>query len=150
MLHDLTTGHITADRDGHPSVHYALIPEDLRMMARGMSASARILLAAGATEVLVPTARPVVVKTDAQALAVAGSRLRPLDPPLAAVHPMGGLCMGGDPRRSSTDADGRYHQCSNLWIADGSLFPTSTGAPPQLSIYALGRMVGQAAAAALT
>jgi hypothetical protein len=31
-----------------------------------------------------------------------------------------------------------------LWIADGSLFPTSIGVPPQLSIYALGLHVARA------
>jgi choline dehydrogenase-like flavoprotein len=33
-----------------------------------------------------------------------------------------------------------------LWIADGSLFPSSIGVPPQLSIYALGLHVGRAIA----
>jgi choline dehydrogenase-like flavoprotein len=34
----------------------------------------------------------------------------------------------------------------NLFVADGSLFPTSIGGPPQLSIYALGLHVGRAIA----
>lgn len=149
MLHDASVGSVDVDRSGKPILRYESTEADLRMMAVGMSASARILLAAGATEVLIPTARPLSVRSDAEARAVAELRLRPLDPPLAAVHPMGGLCMGGDPSRSSCDAEGRYHAASNLWVADGSLFPTSTGVPPQLSIYTFGRMVGQAVAAAL-
>jgi len=36
-----------------------------------------------------------------------------------------------------TDSLGRHHQLSNLSIHDGSLFPTSIGANPQLSIYGL-------------
>ncbi len=35
------------------------------------------------------------------------------------------------------DSLGRHHQLENLSIHDGSLFPTSIGANPQLSIYAL-------------
>lgn len=149
MLHDLTTGRVDVDRSGRPVLRYALVPEDRRMMAKGIAASARALLAAGATEAVIPTGRPLQVRTDAEARDLESLPIRPLDPALAAVHPMGGLCMGGDPRTSSTTIDGRYHQCPNLWIADGSLFPTSTGVPPQLSIYALGRKVGQAAASAL-
>ena len=34
----------------------------------------------------------------------------------------------------------------NLFVADGSLFPSSIGGPPQLSIYALGLHVGRAIA----
>jgi choline dehydrogenase-like flavoprotein len=37
-----------------------------------------------------------------------------------------------------------------LWVADGSLFPSSTGVPPQISIYALGLLTGQACAASLS
>ncbi len=149
MLHDTSVGRIEATRDARPIIQYQSNEADLRMMAKGMMGAARILLAAGATEVLIPTSRPRIITAHDQAKALANVALGPLDPPLAAVHPMGGLCMGGDPKRSSCDATGLYHQLPNLWVADGSLFPTSTGVPPQLSIYAFGHLVGQAAAAAL-
>lgn len=149
MLHDLSTGWIDVQRDGRPSLHYALNNADLRMMAQGLSASARLLLAGGAEQVLIPTAIPQVVRTDAEATAVADLRLGRLDPPLAAVHPMGGMRMGGDPRFSVVDGEGRHHHHKNLWVADGSLFPTSTGVPPQWSIYSLGHLVGDAAGARL-
>ncbi len=50
---------------------------------------------------------------------------------------MGGCAMGGDVKQSVTRSDGSHHQVENLSIIDGSLFPTSIGANPQLSIYAL-------------
>ena len=55
-------------------------------------------------------------------------------------HQMGGCPMGSDPRRSVVDARGRHHQIGNLFIADGSIFPTSLGVNPQLSIYAHARL----------
>jgi choline dehydrogenase-like flavoprotein len=146
MLHDHSRGTVSIDRHGRPVIRYRQSPEDLVMMGRGIRASARILLAAGAREVVIPTARPMVVRSEADMAALEGWTPRPLDPPQAAVHPMGGLRMGSDPRRSSTTPEGRYHQCPNLWVADGSLFPSSTGVPPQLSIYTFGSMVGQAVA----
>jgi choline dehydrogenase-like flavoprotein len=36
-----------------------------------------------------------------------------------------------------TDADGRSWDIPNLWICDGSLFPTSGGVNPSLTIQAL-------------
>ncbi|MNG21900.1 GMC oxidoreductase [compost metagenome] len=45
--------------------------------------------------------------------------------------------MGEDPKQAVTDSLGRHHQLANLSIHDGSLFPTSIGANPQLSIYGL-------------
>jgi len=55
---------------------------------------------------------------------------------LGSAHVMGGCAMGEDPRMAVTDSLGRHHQLENLSIHDGSLFPTSIGANPQLSVYA--------------
>ena len=56
---------------------------------------------------------------------------------LGSAHVMGGCAMGEDPRLAVTDSLGRHHQLENLSIHDGSLFPTSIGANPQLSVYAI-------------
>ncbi len=56
---------------------------------------------------------------------------------LGSAHVMGGCAMGEDPRQSVCDSLGRHHQLENLSIHDGSLFPTSIGANPQLSVYAI-------------
>lgn len=54
---------------------------------------------------------------------------------LNTAHQMGGCAMGEDPRQAVADSHGRHHHAENLSIFDGSLFPTSIGANPQLSIY---------------
>jgi len=56
---------------------------------------------------------------------------------ISTAHLMGGCTMGGDEKTSVTDNTGRHHQLENLYVFDGSLFPTSIGANPQLSIYGL-------------
>jgi choline dehydrogenase-like flavoprotein len=50
---------------------------------------------------------------------------------------MGGCAMGHDARHGVIDTHGRHWQLANLSVHDGSMFPTSIGANPQLSIYAL-------------
>jgi choline dehydrogenase-like flavoprotein len=55
---------------------------------------------------------------------------------LGSAHVMGGCALGEDPRQAVCDSLGRHHQLENLSIHDGSLFPTSIGANPQLSVYA--------------
>jgi choline dehydrogenase-like flavoprotein len=64
------------------------------------------------------------------------SFVRPHAVPLTAVHPMGTMRMGDDPASSVVDSTGEHHQLRGLFVADGSLFPTSLGGPPQISIYA--------------
>ena len=50
---------------------------------------------------------------------------------------MGGCGMAGDERLGVVRPDGVHWHVGNLSIHDGSLFPTSIGANPQLSIYGL-------------
>src|SRR5262249_41105353 len=68
---------------------------------------------------------------------IAAFALAPLVTPVVSAHVMGGCAMGPDPRHAVVDASGRHHLLANLYVADGSLFPTSIGANPQLSIYAV-------------
>ena len=56
---------------------------------------------------------------------------------VGSAHVMGGCPMGDDPKRSVTDSSGKCHHLDRLYVMDGSLFPTSIGANPQLSIYGL-------------
>ncbi len=57
-------------------------------------------------------------------------------------HLMGGCRMGFTPDDSVTDADGRTWDVPNLWICDGSLFPTGGGVNPSLTIMALACRIG--------
>ena len=50
-------------------------------------------------------------------------------------HVMGGLSMGEDLEKCVVDSNGKYHYLDNLFVIDGSIFPTSIGANPQLSVY---------------
>ena len=52
-------------------------------------------------------------------------------------HLMGTTRMGSDPSRSVTDAAGKVHGISNLYIAGSSLFPAASAANPTLTIVAL-------------
>lgn len=69
---------------------------------------------------------------------------------IVSAHVMGGCTMCDDPRVGVTASDGRYHGMANLSVHDGSLFPTSIGAHPQLSIYAIGARLASMLASTLT
>jgi choline dehydrogenase-like flavoprotein len=57
-------------------------------------------------------------------------------------HLMGGCRMGDDPKDSVVNRDGRSWSIPNLWVCDGSLFPTSGGVNPSLTIQALACRMG--------
>jgi choline dehydrogenase-like flavoprotein len=52
-------------------------------------------------------------------------------------HIMGTLRMGNDPATSVANATGRFHDLDNLFVCDGSVFPTSSGYNPTLTIIAV-------------
>jgi choline dehydrogenase-like flavoprotein len=51
-------------------------------------------------------------------------------------HEMGTARMGTDPRKSVLDTWCRSHDVPNLYVMDGSFFPTATGTNPTLTIMA--------------
>ena len=51
-------------------------------------------------------------------------------------HQHGTARMGDDPDTSVTDRNCRTHEVDNLFVVDGSPFPTATGANPTLTIMA--------------
>jgi choline dehydrogenase-like flavoprotein len=69
---------------------------------------------------------------------------------VVSAHVMGGCTMSGDERSGVVDADGRYRGLRNLSVHDGSLFPTSIGANPQLSIYGIAARLASNLAQSLT
>jgi choline dehydrogenase-like flavoprotein len=83
---------------------------------------------------------------DAELRRLGIGRLAPLPPELDAAwpenleggwHQLGMTRMDPDPRHGVVDADCRLHEVKNLYIASGSVFPTSGAAPPTLTIIAL-------------
>ncbi len=52
-------------------------------------------------------------------------------------HLNGTARMGDDPAGSVVDSDCRSWDIPNLWICDGSVFPTVGGVNPSLTIHAI-------------
>jgi len=65
-------------------------------------------------------------------------------------HVMGGCAMGTDPKRAVVDSETlRHHELDNLFVVDGSVFPTSLGVNPQVSIYGIASWAAEHVKAAL-
>jgi gluconate 2-dehydrogenase alpha chain len=80
-----------------------------------------------------------------QLLGASGARFAfvgPKDDIPASQHIMGTLRMGTDATKSVCDPSGRFHDVGNLYAADGSLFPTSAGYNPTLTVITLAAWVG--------
>lgn len=149
VLHDFSAGSVRPRGRRGLEIDYALNDEDRAEVAFGIARCAELLVAAGARRVLLPGR--TLETYDASAVSALDARpFTESDVPLTAVHPMGTVPMADDAALGPVDSRGAHHEVEGLWVADGSLFPTSIGGPPQLSIYALGAHVGEHIASADT
>jgi choline dehydrogenase-like flavoprotein len=131
-------GRVTLRRDGSPALDYTLTPFVFEGARRAMLSMAELQFAAGAEQVLVghELAPPFTSWAQAKS-AIPALQMEPLLLKVVSAHVMGGCAMAADPARGVVGPDGRHWQVENLSVHDGSLFPTSIGANPQLSIYGI-------------
>lgn len=141
IVDDREGGRVTIDRDGAPVVRYALTGLTARLVQRAIVETARIHLAAGASEVVALFTRPVWVHSQSEMPAFEATvRSRGTAPNrigLFSAHQMSTARMGADPRASVADPDGAVRGVRGLHVADASAFPTASAVNPTLTIMAL-------------
>jgi choline dehydrogenase-like flavoprotein len=132
------------------SIDYPLRPFHFEAFRAACKEMARIQFAAGAREVRSLHAQPVRLGSAKEIDAALdrapweAGRVR-----VATAHQMGGCAMGSDPHTSVVDSTLRYHGLDNLFVVDGSVFPTSLGVNPQETIFGIARWASQFVAASV-
>lgn len=117
---------------------YKISPYVQEGFKRSFMAMGEIQFAAGAKEVF-PVHRHGKISSTWKDFKeqVKNLSMAPLDVKVVSAHVMGGCMMGENETESVTDLLGRYHHLENFFVRDGSLFPTSLGTNPMLSILGL-------------
>lgn len=133
-------------RQGDVGLDYPLDAYHMRGFRRAYETMAEVQFAAGARRLMPLHAQGHWVSSmkDMRAL-LARLAWKPHAVRVGSAHVMGGCSLSSDPRAGVVDLHGRHHQLRNLMIADGSVFPTSLGANPQLTVFALAQFVAEAA-----
>jgi choline dehydrogenase-like flavoprotein len=143
-------GRVMLREDGTPVLDYPFTDYLWQGAKRAFLSMAEIQFAAGAQRVMPVHGDGVAFATWTSAReAIGGFNLAPLRTTVMSAHVMGGCAMGPDPRNAVVDLDGRHHHLENMYVMDGSLFPTSIGANPQLSIYAVAARLAEGLARTL-
>jgi long-chain-alcohol oxidase len=143
LLRDRGEGRVTTDREGHPVASYSLSDYDRRHMQRGFRGAAEILEAAGAKRIYSPHAKLCCYEPgkrgsidgfmqDMDAAGWGNAQLA-----LFSFHIMGTARMGDSPYSSATNPQGETWEAKNLFVMDGSSFPSASGVNPMISIEAI-------------
>lgn len=129
-------GKVKLRGDGSAVLDYVLTDYVMDGARRALLSMMEIQFAAGARQVLPLHEMAQPYTTWAQARdAVNALPMKPLLTKVVSAHVMGGCGLGGQEKLGVIRPDGVHWQLENLSVHDGSIFPTSIGANPQLSIY---------------
>ena len=131
-------GTVQLDDAQQPVLDYPITDYLWQGMREALLSMAELQFAAGARQVLPvhhdaklynnwPEAKAAILQLSMQALKQT----------VVSAHVMGGCNMSASAANGVVDQNGRHHQLQNLSVFDGSILPTSLGANPQLTIYAL-------------
>ena len=130
-------GQVRLRSDGSPQLDYPLGDVEWEAARRALQSMAELQFAAGARAVLPVHEDAGLARSWRQARQmIADLPMQALRTRVVSAHVMGGAAMSADARHGVVDHLGRHWQVENVSVIDGSLFPTSVGANPQLSVYA--------------
>jgi long-chain-alcohol oxidase len=155
LLRDRDGGEVKVGRDGQPFVKYSLSDYDTAHVRAGTDGAAQILETAGAQQIFSSQSRLVAYRPgtsgsraqfmrDADACGYGAGRCT-----YGSFHIMGSARMGGSPASSACNAQGETWDVRDLYVCDGSAFPTASGVNPMISIEAIAHMNASGLAARL-
>jgi long-chain-alcohol oxidase len=173
LLRDRDGGEVRVGRDGEPVVRYKLSPFDTAHLRTGIGGAAEILEAAGARRIFTSHSKWVAYEPGNGAAHGGGPGARNGAAPAAksraqfmadsdaagygagqcilnSFHIMGSARMGGSATDSACDPTGQTWEARDLYVFDGSTFPTASGVNPQISIQAIAHMGARGLAARLS
>ena len=137
MVSDESSGEV---RRGYkkrtPIIFYSFNEKDKVKMVNGVMKMVEIYFAAGAKEVYVGLYPFTILKNPDEMKKVTPEAIKRRDIEMMAFHPMGTARLGKDPKQSVVDMNLEAHDIDNLFIMDGSIFPSCLGVNPQESIMA--------------
>ena len=141
LIHDQNVGEVNW-KDGVKEIKYFVDDADFEIMKAGLKTNARVLFAAGAKYLYIPTSQKLTIDSEDQIDAVIdGLDNEPARYRYTSFHPQGTCRMGADPKTTVVSPKGETHEVKNLYIVDASLLPTSIGYNPSETVYALAHYI---------
>jgi len=162
LSRDKGSGYVTLDKEGAPRMYYPVSEHDRGSLLDGLVAAIRIAAEAGAAQIgcsIIPLGirdLPAVPPADLDESVrrrMEADRARAVDKFIAEVkahgittdfrtgifcaHQMGTCKMGVDKKKSVVRPTGETWGCTNLFVCDTSVFPTSSGVNPMVTVLGI-------------
>ncbi|MEO1480661.1 MAG: GMC family oxidoreductase [Myxococcota bacterium] len=144
-------GTVSLLNSGRPQLDYVVSPKTWAAFREAQKSMAQIQLAASQkpVEILTLHTEPLVIRSERDIPRIDDMPYAPCRVGVFSAHQMGGCGLSDDPKLGvARSSDGKVHGVANLHVIDGSLFPTSCGVNPQLSIYGMAGLLSSRLAGA--
>ena len=142
LVHDEAIGKVSLNANEDPTLEYALTKNDQKEMISGLKHAAEIYFAVGAKRVITGHIMPKILENESQIGEKITEDSAGIGQILAvSAHLQGGNQMGKDSSSAVVDSYCKSYDISNLYICDASVFPTSLGVNPQLTVMAIAKIV---------
>ncbi len=136
LISDESRGRVRYTPQGDRLIFYSLNQNDFKKFVDAVHILCKVFFEAGAQKIYPPIHNLPVLNSPSELDQINIENLKKKDLELLSFHPLGTCCMGVDPKTSVINSYGRVHGMENIFVSDGSIFPSSLGVNPQISIMA--------------
>lgn len=131
-----------------PLIFYTLNDEDMKRLKFGLEKTAEVLFAAGAKKVITGIyGLPMELTKSEEVEIIRKADIKNTHLNVIGNHPLGTCMMGDDKKRAVVSGLKEnfleVFDVKNLYVCDGSIFPTALGVNPQLTIMAFADLFAQ-------
>jgi choline dehydrogenase-like flavoprotein len=142
VVRDGNVGRVALTNTGRASVSYEPSLRELKAVAKGVEVLAKMWFALGAKRIISShRGMPIVDNEEDLPKLVKKIVEDPKNLLLGSAHPQSGNRIGKSPADSVVDSNCKVHGFQNLFVCDASVFPTSVGVNPQISVMTVGSIV---------
>eukprot|EP01033_Poteriospumella_lacustris_P003066 gene3066-2244_t len=155
---------VVIDKEGEPVVYYRMTPHDQDMVLAGIEQGLRFLVTDPRAVALFvghssfpcfsrkaeeETAEAFTNRFEAYLVALRKEGVQALRTQMYSAHQISSVRMAATVEEGPVSPEGELFECENLYVADGSVLPTSLGINPMLTIEAMAQMIAQHVASRL-
>jgi choline dehydrogenase-like flavoprotein len=138
---DRPSGQVEVGRDGRLTIHYQQRPDHQQRLRDAAENAAKVYLEAGATEVLVPTVPPVVIRSARDAKKAQQISFAPATAPMISAHQQGTVRFAASERDGGANLDGEVYGTKDVYVFDSSGYPTTASSHTMTPIISSSRML---------
>jgi choline dehydrogenase-like flavoprotein len=155
--HNYENNRVTIDSQGNPIIHYKLSPFDEKQLVQGLVKQLEILYSMNPSCLFVGHSKNlwfncqdktisaeqkvVLFKEYLSSIEKEGIVTNKIT--IYSAHQMSSCRMSATAEEGPTSATGELYECENMFLADGSVLPTSLGVNPMITIEAMSHLISK-------